>query len=258
MDNYTAITVETVNGVGNIRLNRTETNNSISIVMVQEILHALQAYDNDTTIKVITIMGKGKMFSSGADIEEMKDDDATGMMLKDQFRDWDDMSKISKPVITGIHGFAFGGGFELALVGDMIIAGKGSKFGFPEVTIGAMPGAGGTQRLTKLVGTKRAMEWIMLGEPIGAGILYDLGVINHLVDDRLVEESVMKLAGKLAKQPQIALRLIKESIYKAQDYSLHEGMQFERKNFYLLFSTEDQKIGMQSFFDKKPPEFRGR
>lgn len=258
MGNYKNISTDLKDGIGMIWLDRPEVNNAISIEMTEEILHAMECFDGNQDVKVMTVMGRGRMFSSGADIGEMKDADARDVMVRDQFRIWDRMAEITKPVISGVHKYAFGGGFELALLSDMIVAARDAGFGFPEVTIGAMPGAGGTQRLTRLAGTKRAMEWIMLGETISAKTLHDHGVINHLADGRLLEETVFKLAAKLAKQPQIALKLIKESVNAAQDHSLYAGMQIERKNFYLLFSTEDQKIGMQAFLDKKPPEFRGR
>jgi len=151
-----------------------------------------------------------------------------------------------------------GGGFELALCCDMLIAASGTEFSFPEVNIGVMPGAGGTQRLTKLAGRTKALEWLWTGDRISVEQALEHGIVNRIVAEELLMEEAMKFAKKLAKQPPLSLRLIKDSVNKAVDHSLYEGMQYERKNFYLLFSSQDQKEGMQAFIERRKPHFKGR
>ena len=180
------------------------------------------------------------------------------MELLNQFADWDRITLIKKPIIGAVKGFVFGGGFELALSLDILIAANGTQFSFPEVELGVMPGAGGTQRLTKIVGRAKALEWIWTGDRIPAETALAYGIINTIVSEELLMEESMKLAKRLAKQPPLSLRLIKDSINKAVDYSLYEGMQYERKNFYLLFSSQDQKEGMQAFIEKRKAEFKGK
>ncbi|MGG3924288.1 enoyl-CoA hydratase-related protein, partial [Geobacillus thermodenitrificans] len=157
-----------------------------------------------------------------------------------------------------VNGLALGGGFELALSCDLIIASAAAEFGFPEVNLGVMPGAGGTQRLTKLIGPKQALAWLWTGERLSAKEAHALGVVTRVVSPELLMEETMRLARRLAEQPPLALRLIKEAVQKAVDYPLYEGMQFERKNFYLLFASEDQKEGMAAFLEKRKPQFRGK
>jgi enoyl-CoA hydratase len=204
------------------------------------------------------VTGRGNAFSAGADIDEMANDDSIHLELLNQFADWDRLSSIKKPIIGAVKGFVFGGGFELALCCDILIAASGTEFSFPEVNIGVMPGAGGTQRLTKLVGRTKALEWLWTGDRIPVEKAQEQGIVNRIVSHELLMEEAMKFAQKLAKQPPLSLRFIKDSVNKAVDYSLYEGMQYERKNFYLLFSSEDQKEGMQAFMERRKPEFKGR
>ncbi|MER2262751.1 MAG: enoyl-CoA hydratase-related protein [Psychrobacillus sp.] len=244
--------------IGLIELNRPDRLNSLNRKMVREIIDALLALEKEKEVRVIVITGRGRAFSAGADIEEMMGDDPISLELLDQFSDWDRLATIKKPIIGAVKGFVFGGGFELALACDLLIAATGTEFSFPEVGLGVMPGAGGTQRLTKLVGRTKALEWLWTGERISATTALDHGIINKIVASELLMEETMKLANKLAKQPPISLRLIKDSVNKAVDYSLHEGMQYERKNFYLLFGTEDQKEGMNAFMEKRKPNYQGK
>lgn len=244
--------------IGLIELNRPDRLNSLNRKMVREIIDALLALESEKEVRVIVITGRGRAFSAGADIEEMMEDDPISLELLDQFSDWDRLVTIKKPIIGAVKGFVFGGGFELALACDLLIAATGTEFSFPEVGLGVMPGAGGTQRLTKLVGRTKALEWLWTGERISTTTALEHGIINKIVASELLMEETMKLAQKLAKQPPISLRLIKDSVNKAVDYSLHEGMQYERKNFYLLFATEDQKEGMNAFMEKRKPNYQGK
>jgi len=207
---------------------------------------------------VIVLAGKGRAFAAGADIDEMMDADAISMETLNQFTDWDRLAWIKKPVIGAVHGFALGGAFELALCCDMLFAAENAEFGFPEVNLGVMPGAGGTQRLTKLVGKTKAMEWILSGKRISAKEALHHGIINSTFAEEVLMEETLKFANTIAKQAPVAVRLIKESVLKAVDYPLYEGMQYERKNFYMLFATEDQKEGMRAFKEKRKPEFKGK
>jgi enoyl-CoA hydratase len=241
-----------------IELNRPNVLNALNRPMVTEIVTAMEAFDRNDDVRVIVLTGRGRAFAAGADIDEMANDDSITLELLNQFAEWDRLALIKKPVIGAVHGFALGGGFELALCCDMLFASETAEFGFPEVNIGVMPGAGGTQRLTKLIGKTRALEWLWTGERIQAKKAYEYGIVNRVVASELLFEETMRFARKLAKQPPLSLRLIKEAVHKAVDYPLYEGMQFERKNFYLLFSSEDQKEGMKAFLEKRKPNFQGK
>ncbi len=258
MSNYKYIVAKEENSIGFIELNRPEVLNALNRPMVREIVEALEAFDLNDNVKAIIIHGRGRAFAAGADINEMANDDPISLDLLNQFADWDRIALIKKPIIGAVQGFALGGGFELALCCDILFAAENAQFGFPEIGIGVMPGAGGTQRLTKLMGKTKALEWIWLGENMTAKEALHYGVINRIIDKEVLLEETIRFAQKIAKQPALSLRFIKEAVNKAVDYSLYEGMQFERKNFYLLFASNDQKEGMQAFIEKRKPNFEGR
>ncbi|KKB43022.1 enoyl-CoA hydratase/isomerase family protein [Bacillus thermotolerans] len=258
MNRFEFIETSVTNGTGVIELNRPRQLNSLRRQMVTEIVQALEAFDRDEEIRVIVLAGKGRAFSAGADIDEMEKDDPIRLELLNQFAEWDKISLIKKPIIGAVQGFVFGGGFELALSCDILIAADGTEFSFPEVSLGVMPGAGGTQRLTKLVGRTKALEWLWTGERIPAVAAKEHGIINKIVAPELLMEETLKLAARIAKQPPLSVRLIKDSVNKAVDYPLYEGMQYERKNFYLLFASQDQKEGMNAFVEKRKPNFEGK
>jgi len=243
---------------GVIELNRPRQLNSLNRKMVNEIVVAMKDFDANDDVRVILLAGKGRAFSAGADIDEMMNDSPISLELMNQFEDWDQIGRIKKPIIGAVQGFVFGGGFELALCCDLLISARDTEFAFPEVGIGVMPGAGGTQRLTKLVGRTKALEWLWTGERIPAEEALEHGIINKIVEREVLMEEAMKFANRLEKQPPISLRLIKDSVNKAVDYPLYEGMQYERKNFYLLFATEDQKEGMNAFVEKRKPNYKGK
>nr|WP_106781527.1 enoyl-CoA hydratase-related protein [Lysinibacillus timonensis] len=244
--------------IGIIELNRPKQYNALNRKMVREIVEAFENFDRDEDVRVIVLAGRGSAFSAGADIDEMAEDDTIRLELLNQFADWDRITVIKKPIIGAVQGFVFGGGFELALSCDLLIAAEGTEFCFPEVNLGVMPGAGGTQRLTKLVGRTKALEWIWTANRIKAREALQYGVINKIVQREVLLEETFKVANVISNQAPLAIRLIKESVNKAVDYSLYEGMQYERKNFYVLFSSEDQKEGMKAFIEKRKPQFKGR
>lgn len=257
MSNYQHILTEEVGPVGVVWLNRPNVLNALNRVMVREILEALERFDRKERIRVMLLAGKGKAFAAGADIDEMAEENTISMELLNQFADWDRLAQIKTPIIGSVHGYCLGGGFELALLCDMMYAASDAKFGFPEVNLAVMPGAGGTQRLTKLLGKTRALEWIWSGDMMSAEEALSFGVVNKLYPADTVFEETLNFAKKLAEKPPLAVRMIKEAVHKAVDYPLQEGMYFERKNFYLLFSSQDQKEGMKAFMEKRKPDFKG-
>ncbi|TWD87953.1 short chain enoyl-CoA hydratase [Neobacillus bataviensis] len=258
MKAYEFIEASQQDGVALIELNRPAQYNALNRTMVREIVDALEAFDRDEEVRAIVVTGKGLAFSAGADIDEMAGDHPVRLELLNQFADWDRLTLIKKPIIGAVKGFVFGGGFELALSCDLLIAASGTEFSFPEVTLGVMPGAGGTQRLTKIVGRTKALEWLWNGTRITTESALQHGLINRVVSPELLMEEAMKTAKQIARQAPLSIRLIKDSVNKAVDYPLYEGMQYERKNFYLLFASEDQKEGMNAFIEKRKPEFKGR
>ena len=258
MNNFGHIITSIEDGIGKITLNRPKVLNAINRKMVSEILFAMESMDNNEEVRVIVLTGTGRAFAAGADIDEMANASAMDLELMNQFTDWDRLAWIKKPVIGAVQGFALGGGFELALCCDILFASHNAEFGFPEINLGVMPGAGGTQRLTKLMGKTKAMEWLFTGERMSAKEALHYGVINRVISEELLIDETMKYAKKISKQAPLSLRLIKESVLKAVDYPLYEGMQHERKNFYLLFSSEDQKEGMKAFQERRRPNFKGK
>lgn len=258
MNEFEFIETTLTGSIAVIELNRPRQLNSLNRKMVSEIVMALEAFDRDNDVRVIVLTGKGRSFSAGADIDEMTNDDPISLELLNQFSDWDRFALIKKPIIGAVKGYVFGGGFELALCCDILISASGTEFSFPEVGLGVMPGAGGTQRLTKLAGRTKALEWLWTGERISAATALKHGIINRIVAGELLMEETMKFANRLAEQPPLSLRLIKDSVNKAVDYPLYEGMQYERKNFYLLFASQDQKEGMKAFVEKRKPDYTGK
>jgi enoyl-CoA hydratase len=244
-------------GVAHIQLNRPRELNALNVRLMKELTTELKELDQDNAVRVVVISGDDRAFAAGADIVEMAGRSAIDMYSADQFASWEIIRKMKKPVIAAVSGFALGGGCELAMLCDMIIASESARFGQPEVNIGVMPGAGGTQRLTRAVGKALAMEMVLTGVMITAEQALAAGLINRVVPQELYLQEAFKLAAKIATMPPLAIQLAKESVLKAFDSSLEEGLQFERRNFYLLFASQDQKEGMKAFIEKRKPEFRG-
>lgn len=244
--------------VGLIQLNRPKELNALNLQLMQEIKHALIAMDANDDIRCIIITGNERAFAAGADIKQMENRTVIDMLIIDQFETWDQIRKTKKPVIAAVSGFALGGGCELAMTCDMIVASESAKFGQPEIKIGIMPGAGGTQRLTRAVGKVRAMEMVLTGKFISAEEALRAGLINKVVPEEVYLDEALKVAKEICAQSPIAVRLAKESVLKAFETGLQEGLYFERKNFYMCFASEDQKEGMQAFIEKRKPEFKGK
>jgi len=244
--------------VAHIQLNRPEALNALNLQLMSELKEALQALDADEQVRAIIISGNEKAFAAGADITQMAGKSAVDMYNIDQFSTWDAIKKTKKPLIAAVSGFALGGGCELAMLCDMIVASETARFGQPEIKIGVMPGAGGTQRLTRAVGKALAMEMVLTGRFITVTEALQAGLINRVAPVELYLEEAIKLAREVAAMSPLAVKMAKESVLKAFDSTLDEGLHFERKNFYLLFASEDQKEGMQAFMEKRPPSFKGK
>jgi enoyl-CoA hydratase len=254
---YSTLLVTKENHCALIQFNRPEVLNALNMKLMEELVAALEQLDGDPDVNVIILTGNEKAFAAGADIKEMAGAGAVDMLLRDQFARWDRIRKIKKPIIAAVSGFALGGGCELSMSCDMIIASESAKFGQPEINIGVMPGAGGTQRLTRAVGKARAMEMILTGRMIGAGEAVHMGLVNKVVPVESYLEEAKSLAREIASKPPVAVRLAKEAVLKSFDTTIEGGLEFERKNFYLLFASDDQKEGMKAFVDKRKPEWRG-
>ena len=241
--------------VGTVQLNRPDVLNALSPDLMIELVDALEAFDSDNQVGCIVLTGGPKVFAAGADIKRMANASAIDMLTLDQLARWDRIRKLHKPVVAAINGYALGGGCELAMMCDMIIAGENAKFGQPEINIGVIPGAGGTQRLTRAVGKAKAMELILTGRLFDAQEALSMGLINTVTPPELTLETAQQLAQTIAEKPAIAVRLGKEAILKAFDTTMEGGLDFERKLFYLLFASEDQKEGMHAFMEKRSPDW---
>jgi enoyl-CoA hydratase len=241
-----------------LRLNRPEVLNALSSELMEELSRLLHKLDQDDTVRVAVITGSARAFAAGADIQELSGSDAVGMLSSSQITRWEAVKRFSKPLIAAVSGWALGGGMELVMCCDMVVAGDNAQFGQPEIKIGVMPGAGGTQRLTKIVGKARAMEIVLTGRNIAADEALAMGIVNHVVAREQVVPRALELARAVASMPPVAVRLAKESVLTALDTPLDIGLTHERRLFSLLFSTEDQKEGMRAFLEKRPPQFEGR
>lgn len=241
-----------------IELNRPKELNALNLQLMGELRDALKDLDNDPEVRVIILTGNEKAFAAGADIKQMAGKSAIDMLEIDQFSTWDQIKKTKKPLIAAVSGFALGGGCELAMTCDMIIASESAKFGQPEIKIGTMPGAGGTQRLTRAVGKAKAMELVLTGRFISGEEAMQYGLVNKVVPVEMYMHEATQLAKEIASMSPVSAKLAKESVNRAFETHLEEGLFFERKNFYLTFASEDQKEGMQAFVEKRKPEYKGR
>lgn len=241
-----------------IQLNRPKELNALNMQLMQELRDALQQLDKDDKVRVIIITGNDQAFAAGADIKQMADKSAIDMLMIDQFSTWDQIRKTKKPIIAAVSGFALGGGCELAMTCDMIIASETAQFGQPEIKLGVIPGAGGTQRLTKALGKAKAMEMILTGRFMQAEEALRYQLINKIVPVEMYLREAVVLAREIAKMSPVAVQLAKEAVNRSFETTLDDGLQFERKNFYLSFASEDQKEGMKAFIEKRKPEFKGK
>jgi enoyl-CoA hydratase len=241
-----------------IRLNRPKELNALNTQLMQELRDTLQTLDKNDQVRVIVIAGNDQAFAAGADIKQMADKSAIDMLITDQFSTWDQIRKTKKPIIAAVSGFALGGGCELAMTCDMIIASETAKFGQPEIKIGVMPGAGGTQRLTKAIGKAKTMEMILTGKLMSADEALSYGLVNKVVPVELYLQEAVGLAKEIAEMSPVAAQLAKEAVNASFENHLNEGLQLERKNFYLCFASADQKEGMQAFIEKRKPLYKGQ
>ncbi len=254
----TSILTETRGRVGLITLNRPQALNALNAVLLTELVEALTAYDADEGIGAMVITGSAKAFAAGADIKEMANASVTDMMAMGFIELFDGIRKINKPVIAAVSGFALGGGCELALSCDMIVASETAKFGLPEVTLGVIPGAGGTQRLTHALGKALAMEVILNNRVLTAAEALQFGLVNRVVPVERYLDEALTLAAEVAARAPVAVRHAKQAVNEAFESSLTEGLADERRLFYLLFATEDQKEGMKAFIEKRKPDWKGK
>ncbi len=241
-----------------IQLNRPGELNALNRQLMTELSSALRELDADDQVRVIVLTGNEKAFAAGADIKEMADATAIDMVNRDQFATWDLIRKTKKPIIAAVSGFVLGGGCELMMNCDLIVASETARIGQPEIKIGVMPGAGGTQRLTRSVGKALAMEMVLTGRFITAEEALRAGLVNRVVPVEFYLKEALMWAQEIAQLSPVAVKLAKEAVLQAFNTSLDEGLLLERKNFYLCFASEDQKEGMKAFVEKRKPQFTGK
>ncbi len=255
---YNNLTVSHDGYVATVQLNRPKALNALNSELMIELVDCLELLDGDEGVRAIVLTGSEKAFAAGADIKEMAEATAIEMLMRDQFARWDRIRRIKTPMIAAVSGFALGGGCELMMHCDIIIASETARIGQPEILIGVMPGAGGTQRLTRAVGKGLAMEMVLTGRQITADEALKAGLVQKVVPPEFYLEEAQRLAQKIAEQPPIAVRLAKEAILRAFDTTIEMGLEYERKNFYLLFATEDMREGMSAFIEKRKAEWKGK
>lgn len=252
------ITTETRGRVGLITLNRPQALNALNKQLMDELTSALEIFDQDNKIGAMVVTGNEKAFAAGADIKEMAGKSAQEMKDSKQVAVFDRIRSVEKPVIAAVSGWALGGGCELALSCDMIIASESAKFGLPEVTIGVIPGAGGTQRLTHALGKSLAMEMILNNRTLTAQEAHQFGMVNRVIPVSDYLNDAVKLAEEIASRAPLAVRAAKKAVNASYETSLTDGLAEERQLFYELFGTEDQKEGMQAFIEKRKPNWTGK
>ena len=246
-------------GVLELTLDRPEALNALSFELLRQLVDALRALDDDDHCRAIVITGAGtKAFAAGADIKELAVQTPVSLFVEDQFRHWDELKRIRKPLIAAVRGHALGGGCELAMLCDLLVAGEDARFGQPEIRLGVMPGAGGTQRLTRAIGKAKAMDLILTGRNMDAQEAERAGLVARVVPAASLMDEAMKVAETIAGMGLPSVYAAKESVNRAFEGSLAEGMRFERRVFQALFATEDQKEGMAAFIEKRPAKFKNR
>ncbi|BAL98749.1 MULTISPECIES: enoyl-CoA hydratase-related protein [Caldilinea] len=257
-EQYVNLLVSHRERVGIIQLNRPEALNALNSELMDELVRALQDFDADAHIGCIVMTGNEKAFAAGADIKQMANAGVVEMMSSPFIGYWDTLQNISKPIVAAVSGYCLGGGCELAMACDIIVAAENAQFGQPEINLGIIPGAGGTQRLTRAVGKSVAMDMILTGRRLSAQEALQFGLVARVFPTASYLEESIALAAEIANKAPLALRMAKESINRAFESSLAEGILFERRAFNLLFATEDQKEGMAAFIQKRKPSWKGR
>ena len=255
---YETLLLTKENGFALIQINRPQALNALNSQVLKDLYNALFEIDHDDEMKCSIITGNEKAFAAGADIKEMADKNGKQMFNDNQFEAFYKIRTIKKPIIAAVNGFALGGGYELVLACDMIIASETAKFGQPEINLGVIPGMGGSQRLTRAVGKYRAMEILLTGDMFSAEEALKWGLINKIVPNEFLIDEAKSLAKKIAGKPLIAVQTAKEVVNKADDLSLREGLEYERRKFADLFDTEDQKEGMKAFVEKRKAVWKNK
>ena len=254
---YEFILTEVHDRVGLVRLNRPKALNALSSGLTRELMDALLAFKADEAIGAIVITGDERAFAAGADIKEMSEASAVEMLKRDMIGNFDAIQKVTKPVIAAVSGWCLGGGNELAMSCDMIVASETARFGQPEINLGVIPGAGGTQRLTRAVGKALAMEMVLNNRTLTASEALHYGLVNRVVPVERYLQEALELAAEIAARAPLAVRMGKEAVNHAFETTLAEGMADERRAFYFLFASQDQKEGMAAFTEKRKPEWKG-
>ena len=255
---FQLLLVETRERAGLIRFNRSQQMNALNGAIMGELVAACEQFDADPAIGAIVITGDERAFAAGADIKEMADASAVEMLISDRISKWDRLRKIKKPIIAAVSGFCLGGGCELAMACDMILASETARFGQPEINLGVIPGAGGTQRLTRAVGKSLAMEMVLNGRLLTADEAHRFGLASRVVPVEQCLGEALRLANEIAARAPLAVRLGKEAVNNAFESFLADGLADERRAFYFLFSSDDQKEGMKAFIEKRKPEWKGK
>ena len=255
---YEFVLTEVDGAVGIVTINRPQVRNALNHQTIAELVDALETFDRDDGIRCMILTGDDRAFAAGADITQMADAGAVEVLNDDNFARWARVRAIHKPVIAAVGGYALGGGCELALMCDLLVASETAQFGQPEVKIGIIPGAGGTQRWARTAGKVAAMEAVLTGEPVRAADAHRMGLVNRVVPAGAQLEEAKRLAQLIATRPPLAVRLGKEAVNHAMEVGLGPGLEFERKLFYLLFASEDKREGMRAFLEKRPGRFSGR
>jgi enoyl-CoA hydratase len=239
-------------------LNRPKELNALNAALMEELAAALEGFDRDDDIGCMVVTGSERAFAAGADIKEMAEATAVDMVKRDNIARWDRLRRLKKPVIAAVSGFCLGGGNELAMACDIIVASESARFGQPEINLGVMPGAGGTQRLTRAVGKSLAMEMVLNGRLITADEALRAGLVSRVAPVEVYLDEALRLAAEVAARAPLALRFAKEAVNNAFESFLADGVADERRAFYLLFSSADQKEGMRAFVEKRPPQWQGQ
>ncbi len=255
---YQTILVETRGKVGLVTLNRPKALNALNSMVLDELLSAMKAFEANPDIGAIVLTGSEKAFAAGADIKEMQSKNYVDVYLGDFFVGWEDFASLRKPVIAAVAGYALGGGCELAMMCDFIIAADTAKFGQPEITLGVMPGMGGSQRLTRFVGKSKAMDMVLTGRMMDAAEAERAGLVSRVVPASDLISDAVKAADKIAGYSLPAVMMAKEAVNRSYETTLQEGLRFERRLFHSMFALEDQKEGMAAFAEKRPPRFSNR
>lgn len=245
-------------GVLTITLNRPEVRNALRTRMLGELAETLSSAARDEAVRCVLLTGSRDAFAAGADVKEMAALDAVGLWKDARPAHWRVIRSFPKPIVAAVDGFCLGGGFELAMHADILIAGRDARFGQPEINLGIIPGAGGTQRLVRTVGKSLAMRMILTGDPIGAELALESGLVAEVTEPELTLKTAMELALSIAAKPPIAARLAKEAVLRAFETPLEQGLEFERKSFLFLAATDDRNEGINAFLEKRKPRFNGR